>query len=90
MTSVKTSPNKTPKRIRSHYGRGGSLLKIRVRDSLYISMQELKDLFEASTGKTFTHSILVRRALQQYIKDVKKLDPEFLKLEALWLISHYR
>jgi hypothetical protein len=84
-------PNAPPKqRIVTNYRRNGTVLKTRVREGLTAAMDEVTQRFEIASGFHFSHTLLVRRALDLYLRQVAKFTDEQMAIEASILKTQHR
>lgn len=78
------------KRIVTHYRRNGTVLKTRVREGLTAAMDEATKRFEIASSFHFSHTLLVRRALDLYLRQVAKFTDEQMAIEASILKTQHR
>jgi hypothetical protein len=76
------------KRIPIQYKRSGELIKVKVREALYASLMTSKDRLADATGKNYSQTIIVRRALDLYLAKLAKMDEDQLAQESLNLVRH--
>lgn len=68
----------------------GSLLKIKLNEAHYLALIEAKDALAEASGTTFSATILLRRACEQYCHELAVLQPEALAAEAKVLHHRFR
>ena len=78
------------RRISIRYKTDGTAIKAHIRASLYLAMVDVKNLLESATQLDFSQSILVRRALDLYLREIPKMTRGQLQNEAAKLASQYR
>ena len=83
------NPSDPPKkRIVIHYKHNGIVWKTRIREALCKALEESKDRLEQATGKDYSQTIIVRRALDLYLYQLAKMTEDQLILEAYRLGRH--
>lgn len=78
------------KRVSIRYNTAGTVIKAHIKDALYRAMLDVKSMMADATDRDFSQSILVRRALDLYLRKAQRMSPEDLKTEALHLAATYR
>lgn len=92
--TVTLDSTSTPERLTRHvsilYKRPGTLLKVNIKPTLHLSLEQTKATLEELSGFDFSQAILVRRALQRYCDFIDQMTPEQLKEESSLLLHAYR
>lgn len=70
------------RRVLIHYRRNGTVLKTRVKEAMTASMDSVKNRLEINSRFDFSHTILVRRALDLYLRQVAKFTDDQMAMEA--------
>ncbi len=87
---IPTPKPKKPRVIHIKYGTDGTVLKTHIKTSLYGHLQESRDNLEETSGKSFSYTVMVRRALDLYLKGLKKMNSEELRRESYLLENLFR
>lgn len=85
-----STPVAITKRIPIQYNKPGSVLKVHIKQSLCEELKRAQEALQEASGCSFSSSILVRRALHEYLQDVLAMGPEEVSVEVSHLLFHYR
>jgi hypothetical protein len=88
IASLSEASARLVKRIPIVYKRNGELIKVKVREALYASLMTSKDRLADATGKNYSQTIIVRRALDLYLAKLTKMDEDQLAQESLNRVRH--
>jgi hypothetical protein len=77
-------------RVLIQYGRNGTVIKTRLKQSLTEALNRSRTHLQKASGRHFSQTILVRRALDLYAKQVSAMDVQRTEDEARVLIQQYR
>jgi hypothetical protein len=76
------------KQVRIEYKRNGELIKTKVREATYRALEDTKRRLTDATGKNYTQTVIVRRALDLYLGQLAKMDDGRLIIESDNLVRH--
>lgn len=79
-----------PRKVYAGYRSSGSLLKTKLRASQYEALQAVQKALEAVSGRSFSATVILRRALENYVREVLRLSKTDLGAEAMILVHRFR